>query len=298
MEIERGILQNRVEKALRILKNCSLCPRNCGVDRTSGEKGFCKGGRRAKVASFNSHFGEEPPISGYKGSGTIFFSFCTMRCLFCQNYPISQQGSGKEVEKEELAEMMLDLQKRGCHNINLVTPTHFVPQILESLSIASDRGLNIPIVYNTSGYESIETLRILDGVVDIYMPDIKYGSNRGGRLYSGVDNYWDVVRPAIKEMHRQVGDLTFGKDRVAKKGLLIRHLVLPNNLAESKNVLEFISDEVSPLTYLSLMAQYFPANKAYKYSELSRRITKEEYAKIVNVAESLGLKNCLLQMID
>ena len=286
------------EEALRILQNCSLCPRNCGVDRTSGEKGFCKGGRRAKVASFNSHFGEEPPISGYKGSGTIFFSFCTMRCLFCQNYPISQQGSGKEVEKEELAEMMLDLQKRGCHNINLVTPTHFVPQILESLSIASDRGLNIPIVYNTSGYESIETLRILDGVVDIYMPDIKYGSNRGGRLYSGVDNYWDVVRPAIKEMHRQVGDLTFGKDRVAKKGLLIRHLVLPNNLAESKNVLEFISDEVSPLTYLSLMAQYFPANKAYKYSELSRRITKEEYAKIVNVAESLGLKNCLLQMID
>ena len=286
---QNGKLKDRIEKAYELLKSCELCPRRCGVNRLKGEKGFCRSGLELMVSSFHSHFGEEPPISGYQGSGTIFFTNCNLRCVFCQNYPISHLGHGNKITAEELAEMMLNLQRKGCHNINLVTPTHFVPQILSGLLIACEKGLKIPIVYNCGGYEGVKTLKLLEGIVDIYMPDIKYGGTEEGDKYSSAPDYFRIAREAVKEMHRQVGSLKMDKDGIAKRGLLVRHLVLPNGLARTKEVLSFLVNEVSPKTYVSIMSQYFPAYRAKEFKELNRKITPREYEEVICIAEELGL---------
>jgi len=286
------VLSLRVEAARERLAACALCPRACGVDRLEGELGFCQGGALAKVASWNAHLGEEPPISGRHGSGTIFFSHCTGRCIFCQNYPISQLGVGEEVTANRLSGMMIELQRRGCHNINLVTPTHYVPQFLAALEIAVGRGLRIPIVYNTSGYETLETLRLLDGVVDIYLPDAKYAHNAVARRLSGFPNYVGHNRAALLEMRRQVGSqLRVNPDGVAVRGMVIRHLVLPHGLSQTPEVLRWISDNLSPKAYVSLMAQYFPAHKAVGRAELGRRLSPEEYDAALRALDASGLEN-------
>ncbi len=292
--IENKELDIRIDKAYEILKNCILCPNQCKVNR-SIQKGKCRSGMDLIVSSFNPHHGEEPPISGIYGSGTIFFTNCTLHCIFCQNYPISQLGNGNPVSIIDLADIFLYLQNKKCHNINLVTPTHFVPQFLKALKIAVKKGFNLPIVYNTSGYECIETLKLLDGVVDIYLPDMKYGCNENAQKYSGIKNYFDYNKIAIKEIFRQVGSLKTDKSGIAVKGLLIRHLVLPYNISESKNILQFLKDEVSTLMTLGIMAQYFPAYKAVDNKKLKYRITKEEYKDIINFAWNLNFKNLLIQ---
>jgi len=260
------------------------------VNRLKGETGFCKSGAEVIVSSFNPHFGEEPPISGYKGSGTIFFTNCNLRCLFCQNYPISHLGNGNQVSKNELSKMMLILQKKGCHNINFVTPTHFVPQILSALYLAIEENLYIPLVYNCGGYESVQTLRLLEGIIDIYMPDIKYGGKIEGEKYSSASDYFEIAKKAVKEMHRQVGNLKLNKEGIAQRGLLARHLVLPNKLAGTKNVFSFLAKEISPNTYVSIMSQYFPAYKAQEFEELNRRITPKEYKEALDTAKELDLQ--------
>jgi putative pyruvate formate lyase activating enzyme len=274
-------IKERVEKAYALLESCSVCPRECGVNRLRGEIGFCGVGREPEVASYNVHTGEEPPISGVKGSGTIFFSGCSLRCLYCQNFPISQLRNGREVTTEELADMMLHLQSKGCHNINLVTPTHFVPQILMALFFAWEKGFDLPLVYNTSGYDSLETLKLLDGVIDVYLPDMRYSDNKVAKRLSSVENYMEVNRQSIKEMYRQVGNLVTDELGIAKKGLIIRHLVLPGNLAGSEETFRFIREEISPQVYVSLMGQYFPSFKAGECVSINRKITPVEYESAV-----------------
>ncbi|MCX5781558.1 MAG: radical SAM protein [Elusimicrobia bacterium] len=287
---------NKIVKALYDLLNpCRLCPQNCGVNRLKGEKGKCRTGNEFYISSFNVHHGEEPPISGYSGSGTIFFANCNLSCVFCQNYPISQFGHGKKSNIPELVKIMLELQNQGVHNINFVTPTHVVPWICEALLEAKSKGLKIPVVYNCGGYESIETLKLLDGVIDIYMPDAKYSIDEKAFKYSNAKNYWGINKIAIEEMFRQVGNLVIDKLGIAKKGLLIRHLVLPNDITGSKKVLNFISKNISPKTYLSLMSQYHPAHNAIKFPELNRSVSKEEYKPIVEYAHKLGLDNGWIQ---
>ncbi len=297
MDLNLEDLKKRCQEAETVLSSCTICPRSCRVNRLKGEKGFCEGGVLAKVASYNSHYGEEPPISGHHGSGTIFFSGCTLRCIFCQNYPISQLHEGREVSSQELAKMMLYLQERRCHNINLVTPTHFVPQFLKALVLARKEGFNLPIVYNTSGYETIQTLKILEGVVDIYLPDLKYGDDEVGKEISGVKDYFTFAGPALKEMYRQVGNVVFNKENVAVKGLIVRHLVLPDNLSTTDKVLRFLAEEVSREVTVSLMAQYFPAHQALTHPILKRRLTTEEYSQMVKLAQDLGLHNLFIQEI-
>jgi putative pyruvate formate lyase activating enzyme len=292
---ESGELEERIKIFDEVLSFCKLCPHQCKVNRKENQKGFCRSGKEPIVSSYNAHFGEEPPISGLYGSGTIFFTNCTMRCIFCQNYPISQLSNGKEISIEQLADMMIYLQKRKCHNINFVTPTHFVPQILSALKIAIKKGFNLPLVYNTSGYEKVETLKLLEGIFDIYLPDMKYSNNEIAFKYSGIKNYWDYNKEAIKEMYRQVGDLKTDKMGIAIKGVIIRHLVLPYNLAGSKEILEFLKNEVSTNITIGIMSQYFPAYKAVEDPKLKYKITKEEYEKIVNYAIKLGFKNILVQ---
>lgn len=278
-----------------MLEKCTLCPHACKVDRTINKQGICKSGRTAVVTSAGPHHGEEPSISGSRGSGTIFFTGCNLRCLFCQNYQISQEYDGKPVSAEELAGKMISLQKQGCHNINLVTPTHFISQILEALLIACGQGLNIPLVYNTNGYDTLETLKLLDGIIDIYLPDIKYSDDKSAKECSGVNDYVEYNRPALKEMYRQVGNLVTDTEGIAQRGLIIRHLVLPERLAGSFPSLDFIANELSKDIYVGLMAQYHPCYKADKYPTLNRPITKSEYAEVINYAESLGLENCYIQ---
>lgn len=229
------------------------------------------------VSSYNVHFGEEPPISGTRGSGTIFFTSCSLRCVYCQNFPISQWGNGSEITTRDVAEMMISLQSRGCHNINLVTPSHFVPQILEALSFAWDMGLDLPLVYNSSGYDSVEALRLLEGIIDIYLPDMRYSDNQIAKRLSSAEDYVEVNREAIREMYRQVGNLLINEEGIAEKGLLVRHLILPKNLAGSKRTFEFIKEEISPEVHVSLMGQYFPSFKACDNVSINRKITKEEY---------------------
>lgn len=284
-------LQSRAEEAIRRLEHCDICPRRCGVNRAEGELGFCRTGRLAKVSSAGPHYGEEPPLVGYHGSGTIFFAGCNLACVFCQNYEISQLDMGVEVTAERLAGIMMHLQLTGCHNVNLVTPTHVVPQILEALVIAREMGLSIPLVYNSGGYDSVETLRLLDGIVDIYMPDAKYGSDEMAIIYSNAPGYVGVMKAAIREMHRQVGDLVI-ENGIAVRGLLVRHLVLPNNLAGTAEVVRFIS-ELSRNTYINIMDQYRPEYKADQYDELSRRITLSEYREALRLARSAGLSRGL-----
>lgn len=282
-------LQKRAEAALASLESCEICPRSCGVNRLEGELGYCRSGRYARVSSFTPHFGEEPPLVGSHGSGTIFMTGCNLRCVFCQNYDISHLGEGREVSATKLAEMMVCLADGGCHNVNFVTPTHFVPQILEALVEATEMGLSVPLVYNSGGYDSVETLRLLDGIFDIYMPDAKYGTDAAAKKYSDAADYTGVMKAAILEMHRQVGPLEVGDDGVAVRGLLVRHLVLPENLAGTAEVVRFLAEEVSPETYLNVMAQYHPCYRAHQFPELSRPITLREYAEAVNLARVAGL---------
>jgi putative pyruvate formate lyase activating enzyme len=287
-----GELRQRVVAAQERLESCDICPRRCGVNRLAGELGFCRAGALARVASANVHHWEEPPISGQRGSGTIFFSHCTARCLFCQNYPISQLGVGQETSAEGLANMMLQLQKRGCHNINLVTPTHYVPQILAALAQAIPRGLCIPLVYNTSGYECLETLQLLDGIVDIYLPDAKYADDEVARRLSGFTNYVKHNRAALLEMQRQVGaELQVDAEGIAERGMVIRHLVLPQGLAQTEEVLRWIADNLSRHAYVSLMSQYFPAHQAVGHPELGRTLTADEYAAALSAFDEAGMEN-------
>ncbi len=295
--IETGEIDKRIEKLYKLLSPCRLCPRNCKAKRLEGKVGFCNLGKEPKVSSYNLHFGEEPPITGYRGSGTIFFTGCNMGCVFCQNYPISQLHHGNVVSVNELARMMLYLQKQGAHNINLVTPTPQVHAIVEAIKIAGEKGLKIPIVYNCGGYESPEVIEILDGIVDIYMPDMKYSDNEMAKKYSKARNYVEHCKESLKIMHKQVGDLLMDSDGVAIKGLLIRHLVLPNNISGTEEVLKFIAEEISRNTYISLMSQYFPAYMASDYPEICRRITKEEFREAERVMMELGFSNGWIQRI-
>ena len=283
-------LKEKIRLAGEILKSCTLCPRRCRADRTAGETGFCRTGDRPVVSSWSPHFGEESPLVGCHGSGTIFFTNCNLGCLFCQNWTISHHGEGREISFEALADIMLALQDQGCHNINLVTPTHQVPMILRSLEIATGRGLKVPIVYNCGGYEALETLRILDGVIDIYMPDFKYAAPGPAEEYSKARDYPSAAKAAIREMHRQVGDLVMDRNGIALRGLLVRHLVLPGGLAGTEEVARFIADEISPDTYTNIMAQYYPCYKARKHPPLDRRITEREYHEAVRAAREAGLK--------
>ena len=322
-------LSRRIRQARELLSPCRVCPRECGVDRLSGEKGFCETGAVAEVSSYNEHHGEEPPLSGFRGSGTIFFAHCNLRCVFCQNYPISHLGHGSPVEPAGLAVMMLELQRRGCHNINFVTPTHVAPQIFEALRLAIKGGLKLPLVWNSGGYDSVETLKLFDGIVDIYLPDMKYDDDANAEKYSGAPKarearrgdrtsassveppvaptvcsdgggtacraptkgYREVNRTAIREMHRQVGNLVMDEEGIAIRGLIVRHLVLPCGLAGSEGVLRFLAEDISLGTAVSLMAQYFPANRAHEFPELARGLAAKDYRDAAEAMEQLGLEN-------
>lgn len=283
-------LRRRSEQAWELMASpCRVCPRHCKVDRRQDDKrGFCRVGARALVSSFSPHFGEEPPLVGVGGSGTIFLASCNLACVFCQNWEISQARWGREVTDEQLAGAMLRLQALGCHNINFVSPSIYVPQVLAALPCAIDGGLRLPLVYNSGGYDSLEALHLLDGIFDIYMPDIKYADEAFARKYSLVKDYYPVARAALKEMHRQVGDLVT-EDGVAVRGLIIRHLVLPEGLAGTAEVMRFIAQELSADSYVNVMAQYRPENKAHNYPELSRRLSVDEYQEALELARAQGL---------
>ncbi len=266
------------------LSPCKLCPRECGARRLKGERGECGAGAYAEIAAAFPHFGEEPPLVGKGGSGTIFFSFCNLRCVFCQNYTISRGKEKIEIKPRTLAQKMISLQNAGCVNINLVTPTHYVPQFLEALWQACNMGLKLPLVYNCSGYEKLDTLRKLEGIIDIYLPDIKYADSQSARKYSGIDDYPQVAKSALKEMHRQVGDLVLNDEGVAVRGLLIRHLVLPEGLAGTAELMQFIANEISPTSWINIMDQYHPTYLAKRYPEINRRITPEEFQNALKAA--------------
>jgi len=282
------VLEERAIEALAKLESCQICPRSCRVDRLQDEKGFCRGERHARIYSYAPHFGEEAPLVGIRGSGTIFFSGCNMACVFCQNYEISQLDQGMKARADGLATMMIRLQDLGCHNINFVSPTHFVPQILEALVVARAKGLNVPLVYNSGGYDLVETLELLEGIFDIYMPDAKYGSDEMALKYSKASWYTHYMKTAILEMHRQVKDLVI-QDSIAKRGLLVRHLVLPGDLAGTAEVVRFLAEEISKETYLNVMGQYRPEYSACDYPELDRRLTVKEYRDAVLLAARAGL---------
>lgn len=290
LNLSRGELKERGERAYEILMECTLCPRECRVNRLEGEKGVCMTGKMPFVSSYNPHFGEERPLVGRYGSGTIFMTHCSLLCLFCQNYTISHLGEGGEISLEEFADIMLYLQRLGCHNINFVTPTHQVPQILMALETAIEKGLRIPLVYNCGGYESISTLKILDGIFDIYMPDFKYSDTDVALRFSKAKDYPDVAKASIKEMHRQVGDLTLDGRGIALRGLLVRHLVLPEGLAGAKEIVKFLAEEISKDTYLNVMDQYRPCYKAFANPPLDRRITGKEFSEAVKLAIEAGIK--------
>jgi len=289
--LKNGTLQRRAEQALAKLANCTLCPRRCAVDRTAGETGICKTGRRAKVASYNPHFGEEAPLVGRNGSGTIFFSHCNLLCIFCQNFEISHLGEGRELDDEQLAAIMLDLQQSGCHNINFVTPSHVVPQILSALLIAARQGLRIPLVYNCGGYDRVETLRMLEGIVDIFMPDFKFWDSTTARDTCNAPDYPEVARKALVEMYRQVGDLQIDREsELAYKGILVRHLVLPGGLAGTAKIMQFIADRISSNTYVNVMAQYRPCGRAKEMPELAFALSPLEYEEAVRATQAAGIR--------
>jgi len=288
-------LDKVITDTLRILESCVLCPHKCKVNRLKEKKGFCKTGLKAKVYSYLSHQGEEPPVSGTKGSGTIFFSNCNMACVYCQNYEFSQLGQGKEVECDELAGFMLELQKNSCHNINLVTPTHVLPQILKALKIAISKGFNLPIVYNTGGYELPEIIRLLKGIVDVYLVDMRYGDQNSAIKFSAAKDYPKYNQAAVKEMQNQVGIAEFDNSGIIKKGLIIRHLVLPNNVSNTEEIMKFVSKEISPETYISLMSQYLPYYKAEHFNDINRRLKYAEYEEAKQVMDKYGLHNGWIQ---
>lgn len=283
-------LVQQIDAAKALLESCQVCPHACGVNRLAFDMGKCRTGVKALVSSYGPHFGEEAPLVGKYGSGTIFFTNCNLKCLFCQNYSISQLGEGIEVNKEDIAGMMLSLQKRGCHNINLVSPTHVIPQILEALQLAVEEGLCLPLVYNSGGYDSVETLKLLDGIVDIYMPDMKYSDDRIAEELSGIKDYPAINRAAISEMHRQVGDLQIDENGIAQRGLLVRHLVLPDYLAGTREIVNFLATEISTNTYINVMAQYHPYYKAFQVPLLARSLSREEFEEAINMAYESGLK--------
>ncbi len=285
-----ALITDRLPEARALLSPCRVCPRNCGVDRLSGEMGHCRSTTELVVSSITLHHGEEPPISGYRGSGTIFLTNCNLRCLYCQNYPISQLGSGNTLTVEEVVQGMLLLQGRGAHNINWVTPSHMAPVLMEALLTARKQGMNLPVVYNSGGYDAVEMLRLWDGIIDIYMPDMKYANSRIARKFSGIPDYPRHNQAAILEMHRQVGDLQITDDGVAVRGLLVRHLVLPHNLSGTEQVLKFLAEQVSADTYVSLMRQYFPAFHAVKIRQLERPLTNAEYESAVEMLDKLGME--------
>jgi len=300
-----GELDRRVEALEALLECCTVCPLDCGNNRIEGELARCFSGRLPIVSSYTPHFGEEPPLTGTRGAGNIFFGNCNLRCVYCQNYQISQTHKEQiknEVTHERLAEMMLELQSRGCHNINFVSPTHFAPQMARAILIAAEQGLRLPIVYNTNAYDSVEVLRLLDGIVDVYLPDLKYAEDEAGFLYSKVRSYASVSRAALKEMFRQTGnELVFDKEGLLKRGLVIRLLVLPNDIGGLRESLEWIRDELSPRVAVSLMAQYYPTNVAgtnQRYTLLSRRISETEWLRAISVLDELGMENGWMQEFD
>jgi putative pyruvate formate lyase activating enzyme len=284
-----GELHKRIDALTDMLKECRLCPRHCKVNRLQGEPGFCRAGDTLMLSSAFAHFGEEAPLVGSMGSGTLFLTHCNLRCVFCQNHDISHQGRGEAVTLQQMAAYMVALQQRGCHNINFVTPTHYVPQIISALPYAVDRGLRIPLVYNCGGYESLEVIKLLDGIIDIYMPDAKWSDNGVAEKYAQAPDYPAVVKEVLNEMHRQVGDLQISKAGVAERGLLIRHLVMPGGLAGTRKILHYIATEISPHSYVNIMSQYHPEYRARDFPELNRRITHEEYREAIDCARKEGL---------
>lgn len=284
-----GELQERIDALMEILSECRLCPRKCKVNRIEEETGVCKAGSKLVVSSAFPHFGEEPPLVGWGGSGTIFLAHCNLRCLFCQNFEVSHLGEGREVSPEEFAELMLNLQRMGCHNINFVTPTHYAPQIVSALPLAIEGGLELPIVWNCGGYESLEVIRLLEGIVDIYMPDLKYADDIYAKKYSRAPDYFGVAKEALREMHRQVGDLEIDGRGLARRGLLIRHLVMPGAVAGTEKVAQFIAEELSTESYLNIMDQYRPCYKAETVPEINRRITDKEFLEALDAAKATGL---------
>lgn len=290
LHLSKKELNQRIERLFKILENCQLCPRRCRINRLKKERGFCQLGEKPKVSAYHPHYGEELVLVGRGGSGTIFFTSCNLACLYCQNYEISQLRIGQEVSFERLAEIMLELQNQGCHNINLVTPTPQVSQIIKAFSLAREKGLKIPLVYNTNGYDSVETLKLLRGIVDIYMPDLKYSDEKIAFKYSQAPAYFKVMKKAIKEMYHQVGDLVINNEGIAVRGLLARHLILPNSLAGSKKIFEFLAKEISPKTFLNIMDQYYPTFRAKEFPELARPINQKEYNQAIKLAKEFGLK--------
>ena len=284
-----GEMDKRIKSLYKFLENCELCPRKCKVNRIRGEKGFCGMGRDLQVSSYGPHFGEESPLVGIFGSGTIFLTGCNLLCVYCQNYEISHHKLGKSINEKILANFMLTLQKDGCHNINLVTPTHFAPQLVKSISIGSEKGLKIPIVWNCGGYESVDIIKLLDGIVDIYLPDIKYGRKDSAEKYSNASDYFERCKESVEEMYGQVGNLKVDHQGIAYKGLLVRHLVLPENRSGSKEVLDFLRS-ISKDIYVNIMDQYRPLGKACFHKELDRGITAEEYRNVISYAKKIGLE--------
>lgn len=279
---------------LEILEQCTICPHNCKINRKNGQVGRCKSKDTVKIALYSTHNFEEPCISGKKGSGTVFFSNCNLNCVFCQNYEISQEGKGTEITINRLAEIFLEQQEKDVENINLVTPTSYVPQIIEAIKLARKQGLKLPIVYNTNGYEKVETLKMLEGYIDIYLPDLKYSDNKLAKRLSKVDNYFEITTEALKEMYRQTGKAIFDDRGIMKKGMIIRHLVLPNHILNSRRVLKWINDNMNDV-YVSIMAQYFPTYKAKEIEDINRKLKKEEYEQIENYLYRLNLENGYIQ---
>jgi putative pyruvate formate lyase activating enzyme len=288
--LRSGALDDKIVSATSRLKQCSLCPRLCGVDRTAGERGRCNTGNDAVVCSYHPHFGEEAPLVGSHGSGTIFFTHCSLACTFCQNYEISHLGEGHPIADAQLATIMLELQENGCHNINFVTPTHVVPQLLSAIKIAAKNGLEIPLVYNTGAYDNLETLQLLDGIIDIYMPDFKFWSAALAAEACDAPDYPEIARGAVTEMHRQVGDLVVDKAGLARRGVILRHLVLPAKLAGTREIMAFVAQRVSEETYVNIMPQYRPCGRARKTKGLGRSITAAEYREAMEDAKAAGIK--------
>lgn len=288
-EWSRGELARKRKQAWKRLNACDLCAHKCGVNRREGQKGVCKADDTVQISGYGPHFGEEDVLVGRHGSGTIFFTGCNLKCIFCQNWDISHLREGETVSQEQVADIMVKLQKRGCHNINLVTPTHYMPQILSALEIACEKGLHVPLVYNCGGYESLTALEILRGIVDIYMPDVKFADPEVGLRLAGARDYPQVVKAALKEMHNQVGDLMVDEDGIAWRGLLVRHLVLPGRLAGTEEIMRFIAEEISPDTYVNIMAQYRPEYRAAEYPPLDRPLDYSEYRQAIKIARQAGL---------
>ncbi len=285
---KEGLLNDRANRLMDIVTDCTLCPHRCKIDRRIRKDGKCLSGELPHIASYGPHFGEEPPLVGYNGSGTVFFSNCNMRCIFCQNYNISQSRSGRETDYTDLADIMIELQMKGCHNINFVTPTHMVHAVVRALPYAIEKGLSVPLVYNSGGYDSVQTIHLLDGIFDIYMPDLKYLNNKNAFKLSGVDNYVDEAIPAIRAMHKQVGDLITNDSGIAIKGMIVRHLILPNNQSSTLEIIDFIRD-LSPHTYFNLMDQYRPEFLACNETLVNRQISPEEYNEALTYAKQSGL---------